>query len=164
MFAAGEIMAGNVLGQGYAAGMGMTIGSVFGRIAGREAARNASQLRPNRRTPNHASSGSRRGRPPDDGLQFLPLLRGRCARCFRRWRCAATFADGDLNYLANLCHSCGACYIDCQFSPPHEFDVNVPRRLAEVRNQSYRPLRPAARPCAGSSSATACAIGLRSRR
>lgn len=41
MFAAGEIMAGNVLGQGYAAGMGMTIGSVFGRIAGREAAHHA---------------------------------------------------------------------------------------------------------------------------
>jgi tricarballylate dehydrogenase len=41
MFAAGEIMAGNVLGKGYAAGMGMTIGSVFGRIAGREAAQNA---------------------------------------------------------------------------------------------------------------------------
>jgi tricarballylate dehydrogenase len=41
MFAAGEIMAGNVLGRGYAAGIGMTIGSVFGRIAGREAARNA---------------------------------------------------------------------------------------------------------------------------
>jgi tricarballylate dehydrogenase len=41
MFAAGEIMAGNVLGKGYAAGIGMTIGSVFGRIAGREAARSA---------------------------------------------------------------------------------------------------------------------------
>ena len=41
MFAAGEIMAGNVLGRGYAAGMGMTIGSVFGRIAGREAAKHA---------------------------------------------------------------------------------------------------------------------------
>ena len=39
MFAAGEIMAGNVLGRGYAAGVGMTIGSVFGRIAGREAAK-----------------------------------------------------------------------------------------------------------------------------
>ncbi len=39
MFAAGEIMAGNILGQGYLAGFGMTIGSVFGRIAGREAAR-----------------------------------------------------------------------------------------------------------------------------
>jgi tricarballylate dehydrogenase len=41
MFAAGEIMAGNVLGRGYAAGIGMAIGSVFGRIAGQEAAANA---------------------------------------------------------------------------------------------------------------------------
>jgi tricarballylate dehydrogenase len=41
MFAAGEIMAGNVLGRGYAAGIGMTIGSVFGRIAGQEAAKSA---------------------------------------------------------------------------------------------------------------------------
>jgi len=39
LFAAGEIMAGNVLGQGYLAGIGMTIGSVFGRIAGTEAAK-----------------------------------------------------------------------------------------------------------------------------
>jgi tricarballylate dehydrogenase len=41
MFAAGEIMAGNVLGQGYVAGIGMTIGAVFGRVAGREAAHHA---------------------------------------------------------------------------------------------------------------------------
>jgi tricarballylate dehydrogenase len=41
MFAAGEIMAGNVLGRGYLAGFGMTIGTVFGRVAGREAARRA---------------------------------------------------------------------------------------------------------------------------
>ena len=41
IFAAGEIMAGNILGRGYLAGLGMTIGSVFGRIAGREAARRA---------------------------------------------------------------------------------------------------------------------------
>ncbi len=39
MFAAGEIMAGNILGKGYLAGIGMTIGSVFGRLAGQEAAR-----------------------------------------------------------------------------------------------------------------------------
>ncbi len=39
VFAAGEIMAGNILGKGYPAGFGMTIGSVFGRIAGREAVR-----------------------------------------------------------------------------------------------------------------------------
>ena len=38
VFAAGEIMAGNILGQGYCAGTGMTIGSVFGRIAGEGAA------------------------------------------------------------------------------------------------------------------------------
>jgi citrate/tricarballylate utilization protein len=47
------------------------------------------------------------------------------------------FSDGDLNYLANLCHSCGACYYDCQFSPPHEFNVNVPKVLAQVRTDSY---------------------------
>jgi tricarballylate dehydrogenase len=41
MFAAGEIMAGNILGQGYVAGVGMTIGTVFGRIAGEEAGRHA---------------------------------------------------------------------------------------------------------------------------
>ena len=38
IWAAGEIMAGSILGQGYLAGFGMTIGTVFGRIAGQEAA------------------------------------------------------------------------------------------------------------------------------
>jgi tricarballylate dehydrogenase len=41
VFAAGEIMAGNILSKGYLGGLGMTIGTVFGRIAGREAARAA---------------------------------------------------------------------------------------------------------------------------
>jgi tricarballylate dehydrogenase len=41
LFAAGELMAGNILGRGYLAGFGMTIGTVFGRIAGRQAARAA---------------------------------------------------------------------------------------------------------------------------
>jgi tricarballylate dehydrogenase len=39
VFAAGEVMAGNILGRGYLAGFGLTIGTVFGRIAGSEAAR-----------------------------------------------------------------------------------------------------------------------------
>jgi tricarballylate dehydrogenase len=39
LFAAGEIMVGNILGQGYVAGIGMAIGAVFGRIAGKEAAK-----------------------------------------------------------------------------------------------------------------------------
>ncbi len=41
IFVAGEIMSGNILGQGYLAGLGMTIGTVFGRVAGREAAQYA---------------------------------------------------------------------------------------------------------------------------
>jgi len=41
VFAAGEVMAGNILGKGYLAGFGLTIGTVFGRIAGREAVRHA---------------------------------------------------------------------------------------------------------------------------
>jgi tricarballylate dehydrogenase len=39
VYAAGEIMSGNILSTGYLAGFGLTIGSVWGRIAGREAAR-----------------------------------------------------------------------------------------------------------------------------
>lgn len=41
VFAAGEIMAGNILRRGYVAGVGMTIGTVFGRLAGEGAARDA---------------------------------------------------------------------------------------------------------------------------
>jgi tricarballylate dehydrogenase len=47
LFSAGEIMAGNVLGKGYTAGVGMTIGTAFGRIAGVESARSAMKLRVN---------------------------------------------------------------------------------------------------------------------
>jgi tricarballylate dehydrogenase len=43
VYAAGEVMAGNILLKGYLAGFGMTIGTVFGRIAGREAARHAAR-------------------------------------------------------------------------------------------------------------------------
>jgi citrate/tricarballylate utilization protein len=61
---------------------------------------------------------------------------GLCA-VFPAMEMRRSFDDGDLNYLANLCHSCGACYVDCQFSPPHEFAVNVPRTLTTVRAESY---------------------------
>ena len=47
------------------------------------------------------------------------------------------FARDDLDYLANLCHNCGACYAACQYAPPHQFAVNVPRALAQVRLASY---------------------------
>jgi tricarballylate dehydrogenase len=41
LFVAGEMMAGNVLGKGYTAGVGMSIGTAFGRIAGTQAAQSA---------------------------------------------------------------------------------------------------------------------------
>lgn len=48
-----------------------------------------------------------------------------------------TFANADLTYLANLCHNCGECLYACQYAPPHEFGINVPRTLSEIRLRSY---------------------------
>lgn len=47
------------------------------------------------------------------------------------------FGKADVNYLANLCHNCGACLHACQYAPPHEFAVNVPQAMAKVRMQTY---------------------------
>ena len=47
------------------------------------------------------------------------------------------FNKADIHYLANLCHNCGACYHACQYAPPHEFAVNVPQSMAQVRAQTY---------------------------
>ncbi|WP_042879451.1 tricarballylate utilization 4Fe-4S protein TcuB [Cupriavidus necator] len=47
------------------------------------------------------------------------------------------FGKADVNYLANLCHNCGACYHACQYAPPHEFGVNVPQAMAKVRLETY---------------------------
>jgi len=47
------------------------------------------------------------------------------------------FGKADIHFLANLCHNCGACLHACQYAPPHEFAVNVPRAMAEVRGQTY---------------------------
>lgn len=47
------------------------------------------------------------------------------------------FGKADIHYLANLCHNCGACLHACQYAPPHEFSVNVPQAMAQVRGQTY---------------------------
>ncbi len=49
-----------------------------------------------------------------------------------------SFSAQDLSYLANLCHDCGECLDACQFAPPHEFGIDVPRTLATIRRASYR--------------------------
>jgi citrate/tricarballylate utilization protein len=48
------------------------------------------------------------------------------------------FGNADVHYLANLCHNCGACLHACQYAPPHDFAVNVPRAMAQVRAVTYR--------------------------
>ena len=45
--------------------------------------------------------------------------------------------DGDITHLANLCHNCRGCYYACQYTAPHEFDLNFPKALAEVRQASW---------------------------
>lgn len=47
------------------------------------------------------------------------------------------FGPADVHFLANLCHNCGACLHACQYAPPHEFAVNVPRAMAQVRQETY---------------------------
>ncbi len=48
------------------------------------------------------------------------------------------FKEPDINYLSNLCHDCGECYYCCPYAPPHEFELNFPKILAEVRRETYR--------------------------
>jgi citrate/tricarballylate utilization protein len=48
------------------------------------------------------------------------------------------FDESDVHYLANLCHNCGSCLYACQYAPPHEFQLNFPRVLAQVRKETYR--------------------------
>ena len=47
------------------------------------------------------------------------------------------FNVADMNYLANLCHNCGACLHACQYASPHEFGVNIPQVMAQVRKETY---------------------------
>ncbi len=61
---------------------------------------------------------------------------GLCAT-FQAMALRRTFVDQDFDYLANLCHNCTACYHDCQYAPPHTFDVNVPAALTDTRMASY---------------------------
>ena len=48
-----------------------------------------------------------------------------------------TFLSSDLSHLANLCHNCTACLPNCQYAAPHEFAVNVPNTLTNLRLSSY---------------------------
>jgi citrate/tricarballylate utilization protein len=47
-------------------------------------------------------------------------------------------SDGDLGYLANLCHDCQDCYTACMYTAPHEFALNPPQVFAGLREDTYR--------------------------
>lgn len=48
------------------------------------------------------------------------------------------FTKEDLAYLANLCFDCRDCYYACQYAPPHEFAINIPKLMSELRLETYR--------------------------
>lgn len=48
------------------------------------------------------------------------------------------FTEADVSYLSNLCHNCSECYYACQYAPPHEYALNLPRALAQIRVETYR--------------------------
>ncbi|WP_323768203.1 tricarballylate utilization 4Fe-4S protein TcuB [Marinovum sp.] len=61
---------------------------------------------------------------------------GYCA-VFPALQAERAYSDGDLTQLANLCHNCRGCYYACQYTAPHEFDLNLPQALADVRQDSW---------------------------
>lgn len=56
---------------------------------------------------------------------------------FRAARRRSVFLEGDITYLAHLCHDCGKCLQACQYAPPHVFDIDPPKVLADVRAQFW---------------------------
>ena len=81
--------------------------------------------------------------PAIEGARILTICNA-CRYCegycavFPALERRTNFAASDLNYLANLCHNCAECFYACQYAPPHEFAVNVPKTLAEIRARSYQ--------------------------
>lgn len=50
------------------------------------------------------------------------------------------FSENDLIYLSNLCHDCRGCYYACQYAPPHNFNINMPKVLSNLRLKTYSNL------------------------
>jgi citrate/tricarballylate utilization protein len=64
------------------------------------------------------------------------LCEGFCA-VFPALERRRTLVEGDILYLSNLCHDCQDCYTACMYAPPHEFNINVPAILSDVRLGVY---------------------------
>jgi citrate/tricarballylate utilization protein len=85
-----------------------------------------------------------RGPDPDREAERQLTICNACRYCegycavFPAMELRRAFTDGDIAYLANLCHDCRACYYACMYAPPHEFGVNIPQVLSDVRQVSYQ--------------------------
>lgn len=84
----------------------------------------------------HETDAVREARRQMEVCNACRYCEGFCA-VFPAMELRREFVAGDLSYLANLCHNCRGCYYACQYAPPHEWGINVPQALAEVRAQSY---------------------------
>ena len=47
------------------------------------------------------------------------------------------YTAADAAYIANVCHDCRACYQACMYTAPHEFAVDIPKLLTDLRRESY---------------------------
>ena len=59
---------------------------------------------------------------------------------FRPCMQTGPLAPATSHSLQTFCHNCRGCYYACQYTAPHEFDLNLPRALAEVRRDSWEDL------------------------
>lgn len=95
-------------------------------------------MQPNLNTPDSSYAGA-----VDEARRVMNICNacryceGLCAT-FQAMSQQRAFSDNDLDYLANLCHNCTACYHDCQYVAPHTFDLNVPQALTELRVETYQ--------------------------
>ena len=80
---------------------------------------------------------------PESGADRMLQICNACRYCegfcavFPAMTRRIEFTPSTVHYLANLCHNCGACLHACQYAPPHEFGVNIPRVMAQLRKETY---------------------------
>ncbi|BAI74939.1 citrate utilization protein B (plasmid) [Azospirillum sp. B510] len=83
------------------------------------------------------------GRIADEARRALDICNacqfcdGYCA-VFPALKARRSVSAADLAFLSNLCHSCRSCYHACQYAPPHDFALNLPKSLSLARQISYR--------------------------
>ena len=93
-------------------------------------------------TKEDATKGRQASAAVEEGARIMQICNA-CRYCegfcavFPAMTHRLAFSQNDIHFLSNLCHNCGACLHACQYAPPHEFGVNVPKAMAQVRLETY---------------------------